>query len=356
MEMTERDAIELVERTPLEELHRLDTDVVYQHVDYLARELPGPLDLYRRWEHQQWSATDLELETDRQQWAGLAPQLQDQLRTIMSGFFYGEQAVTDTLAPLLIGAPDEESRLFLATQVVDEARHAYFFARYFREVLGSEGTVAEMAERASRESASDAYWTIFHPITGELAASTDAVRRCPGDYAGWVRAVTVYHIMVESLLALTGQRLVLKVLRQTGLLPGFRSGFTAVTRDESRHVSYGIWALAQAVAAGHEAEITSVVDRTLQPCILIYANPQMRAVDARDLPPDSRRDPRDNWRFAIDSLVRRLRAAGVDQDYLADIERRGWTYVEEAVELYERIHGVEHPVRAWERGEVAANG
>src|SRR5204862_7701828 len=91
--------------------------------------------------------------------------------------------------------------------------------------------------------------------------------RGPGDWGGWVRAVTLYRLMIEGMLALPGQRRLLRLLRASGLLPGFRAGFTAVTRDESRHVSYAISALREAVQAGREGDIRDVVDRTLPYCV-----------------------------------------------------------------------------------------
>src|SRR5947209_14799103 len=60
--MKEADAVELVEKTSLAGLADLTTDVVYTHVDFLGRELPGPIDLYQRWERQQWSATEIDLD------------------------------------------------------------------------------------------------------------------------------------------------------------------------------------------------------------------------------------------------------------------------------------------------------
>src|SRR5919106_3684911 len=109
---TTAETVRKVEETRLDGLKDLDIEEVYTHIDVLLRERPGPLDLYRRWEQQQWSATDLDFSTDRDHWNGLfSPFLQESLQTIFSGFFVGEYAVTDTLSPLLIGAPDEESRL-----------------------------------------------------------------------------------------------------------------------------------------------------------------------------------------------------------------------------------------------------
>jgi ribonucleoside-diphosphate reductase beta chain len=348
----EQQAVQAVERASLAELGDLDTDaVVYRQVDFLLRELPGPLDLYRRWEQQQWAATELDFGADRAQWSQLHPAIQETLHGTFAAFYIGEQAVTDTLSPLLLGARDEESRLFLATQVVDEARHAYFFARFFQEVLAYTGSLRQIADRASEWVGSPAYRFVFDPGDGELKRTTDAVRLAPQDEAAWVRAITCYHVMVEGLLALTGQRFVLRLLRAVDLLPAFRSGFTAVTRDESRHVSYGIWALRRAVREGHEPAVREETDRCLDACLDIYANPEERLEDPRQLPREAVNDPRDNWRFAVESVTKRLRTAGVAQDYLDDVDRRGWARIRSNVERYEQLHG-EHPVRVWERGEL----
>src|SRR5205823_2611401 len=155
--MREDDAVELVESTPLEGLGQLSADVVYRHIDFLGRELPGPIDLYQRWERQQWSASALDFSVDRRQWLTLPAEVHQQLEGTFRGFYFGEQAVTNTLAPLVIGAPTDEDRLFLATQLVDEARHAFFFARFFHDVLGE--TEAFPAEPATDQPADgpDAY-------------------------------------------------------------------------------------------------------------------------------------------------------------------------------------------------------
>lgn len=351
--MREADAVELVERAELKQLEDVSAEVVYRHVDYLGRALPGPIDLYQRWERQQWSATALDFGPDGQQWSAIHPDVRERLEMTFSGFFFGEQAVTDTLSPLVLGAPDEDQRLFLATQVVDEARHSYFFSRFYNEVLGVPGGLKEAVARVVPADNDSAYSRIFNPERGELAMSTDAVRLQPRDYSLWVQALTVYHLMVEGQLALTGQRSTLRLLRDLDLLPAFRAGFTAVTRDESRHVSFGVWALREAVRAGHEGDIRTVVDRMLEPCMQIYANPAVRMPDPRPLPPAGRQDPEENWAFSIDSVTKRLRTAEVSPDYVADVDRRAWEHVWANVAEYERRHG-EHPVRIWRRGEVEA--
>src|SRR5262245_4695026 len=59
-----------------------------------------------------------------------------------SMFFYGEDSVADNLSPYIDAAPKEEQKYFLATQQVDEARHAVFFSRFFNEVIGAGSDIA----------------------------------------------------------------------------------------------------------------------------------------------------------------------------------------------------------------------
>src|ERR671921_344456 len=51
-------------------------------------------------------------------------------------FFHGEDSVADNLSPYIDAVPLEEQKYFLATQQVDEARHAVFFHRFMHEVVG----------------------------------------------------------------------------------------------------------------------------------------------------------------------------------------------------------------------------
>jgi ribonucleoside-diphosphate reductase beta chain len=354
MPMQEAEAVEIVEKSSLEALGGLNPDLVYAHVDYLGRELPGPVDLYQRWERQQWSATEIDFSVDRAQWNGLPERIREQLVGTFVAFFYGEQAVTDTLSPMVHAAPDEDNRLFLSTQLVDEARHSYFFARFFNEVGGIAGNLGDTLRQAVEERPGGSYGRIFDPDDGELVTVTEAVRLEPGDYGLWVRSIAIYHLMIEAVLALPGQRRVLRLLRGSDLLPGFRAGFTAVTRDESRHVSYGVWALREAVRAGREDDIRAMVDRCLPNCVGVGNNPEFKLPRAQDVPPTMRLDPREQWSFVVDSLTKRLRTAAVHLDYIADVERRSWELIRKGVARYEQIHGEEHPCRAWERGEVTA--
>ena len=99
-------------------------------------------DLYRRWEEGNWKATELDFTQDKQGWESLSEIQRKSAMWVYSMFFYGEDAVADGLSPYIEAAPTEEQKYFLATQQVDEARHAVFFYRFFKEVIGVEGDIA----------------------------------------------------------------------------------------------------------------------------------------------------------------------------------------------------------------------
>src|SRR5688500_11367293 len=87
---------------------------------------------------------EIDFSTDREQWRTEFSDLERRAALWnYSMFFHGEDAVADDLSPFIDAAPREEQKYFLATQQVDEARHAIFFARFMHEVSErGDGTVA----------------------------------------------------------------------------------------------------------------------------------------------------------------------------------------------------------------------
>src|SRR5918992_4771096 len=140
------DVVKRVDKASLGELRNVDIDDVYVQMDWLLQSRPTPLDLYNRWERQNWKTQDLDFSEDRAQWesmTGFLEGFRTELQRSFTLFFVGEQAVTDTLSPLVHAAPDEGSRIFLSTQLVDEARHSVFFSRFFNEVVGLPGGLSQ---------------------------------------------------------------------------------------------------------------------------------------------------------------------------------------------------------------------
>ena len=57
---------------------------------------------------------------------------------------------------------------------------------------------------------------------------SDRIRREPTHMAQLIEGVTLYHVVIEGMMALAGQRSMLETYRQTNTFPAFRGGFTAV--------------------------------------------------------------------------------------------------------------------------------
>ncbi|HVF54342.1 MAG TPA: ribonucleotide-diphosphate reductase subunit beta [Actinomycetota bacterium] len=340
-----------VEDAELNELRGVDIDDVYLQMDWLLSARPTPMDLYHRWERQNWATQDLDFSEDAVQWkqmTGFFEGVRTELQRSFTLFFVGEQAVTDTLSPLVHAAPDEGSRIFLATQLVDEARHAVFFSRFFDEVIGISGGLSEAVGMLKSRVVGE-FKTIFDT---DLVQATEAVRKDPNDYGAWIEGITVYHLIVEGMLALTGQKFILGIIRELGILPGFYTGFTAVARDESRHVNFGVRAIMEAGIRDPASlrRVEAVIMRLLEPACKIVASPDRKiAVSIDESPPNLRINPYEVKSFSLHSLTKRLRVAGISSDFCDEVTRLGNSYYDDAWAEYEDIHGEEHPRRFFDR-------
>ncbi len=350
MEQTQvREIVRRVEGAPLRDLLRVSMDEVQVQMDSYLDPALDALALYRRWERQQWAVADLDLSEDARHWGRLEEDQRDAVRRTMILFFIGEQAVTDTLSPILHAAPHEDERIFLATQIADEARHAVFFQRYFDEVLGIGGGLHAALERVGPE-ATAGFRRIFDL---HLVTATERVRTAPADRSAWVEAVVTYHLIIEGYLALTGQRNLLRFFRAAGLLPGFTTGFTAVARDESRHIGFGVLALRRRLAEDPEQArvIARHVLELAEATVHTVVNPEqrLRAPDPAQLSEALRQSPLEARDFSIGSLAKRLRSIGLSETVVDQIQDRYRGLYDQLWARYEEIHGVEHPVRWYQR-------
>ncbi len=234
-----------LESASLAQLQQTPIDNVLNIIDEGLVHLPTYRELYYRWERQQWKAQDIDFSPDRKQWEMMGQEEQRMRLFGLSAFFQGEACVTDTLAPYVTAMPDEEMRFFLTTQLVDEARHTVFFARFFSEALGIDSGRLEETLAIIRENVNA---HLRYILIDSLTEVSERIRREPQKLLHLIEGITLYHVIVEGTMALAGQRNILELYRQIGLFPAFRSGFTAVARDESRHVIFGVKFLPSALA------------------------------------------------------------------------------------------------------------
>src|SRR5690242_17803074 len=202
-------------------------------------------DLYHRWEQGNWSAYDIDFSEDKEGWDSLSDIQRRSAMWIYSMFFYGEDRVADTLAPYVTAAPTEEQSYFLATQQVDEVRHSVFFHRFFKEVIGVDGGSLKQTLASTLPQLNWGYHGVFDRLD-RMAEELTRDRSLPK----YAQAITLYHLIVEGSLAQPGQHFIEDFFASEETMPGFSSGIANVSRDEQRHIGFGVKVLSELLGEG----------------------------------------------------------------------------------------------------------
>jgi ribonucleoside-diphosphate reductase beta chain len=264
--------------------------------------------LYELWERQHWLTQELDFTEDREDWSGFPEEERFQRMYGLSAFFIGEQKVTEELGPMMRAAPTQDMQVFLATQIADEARHVRFFDRFYAEVgvLQSDSLATRLKETARHLN--PAFNVLFDEMLGSRVRTLAAD---PTNIKALIEAVTLYHMVIEGMLALTGQHYIIDFNEREGTLPGFVRGFNFVARDEHRHVAFGARFLRDAVAENPDhkatiqrtlAEALEVADAVLTPP---WAEGQEDDYEFFGVSIDETRG------FAAQALTRRLKVIGL---------------------------------------------
>jgi ribonucleoside-diphosphate reductase beta chain len=248
-------------RTEREDFQATSDPAVLESADRGEVKLLTYTELYQLWERQQWRTQDLDFTQDRLDWEGFPDEEKFQRMYGLSSFFIGEQKVAEELGPMMRAAPTEEMRIFLCTQIADEARHVAFFNRFYEEVgvLEADTLPGRLEETSAHLNPK------FHELFDELLKTrVDKLARDPSDLETLVEAITLYHMVIEGMLALTGQHFIISYNEENGTLPGFVEGFNNVARDEHRHVAFGARFLREMARA--DTGYAEAIQRTLVEC------------------------------------------------------------------------------------------
>jgi ribonucleoside-diphosphate reductase beta chain len=296
-------------------------------------------DLYRRWERQQWSVADVNPARDAEKWRSLSPFIRSQMLGALAELEVGEVCVTHTLGALVEHPPTEDDRIYLCTQLADEARHVRFFQTYLEDACG----IALDGEEGSELEAGADYAHVFAP---ELTRVTSAIRESGGDADTWYRALVYYHLITEGVLAATALRTT-RILAKRLQLPALDEGLTNVTRDESRHVSFGLRAAADGVARGFERTVTDAHFEAIDMAAWVLIGPAQHnpapairvALLGRATQLQGQVD------IAEERLLKQLRLIGLPA--LADRALQAWRAgIDKALDAYEERWNTAHPIRA----------
>jgi hypothetical protein len=174
--------------------------------------------------------------------AALPARDQEQLNAEMaswtlSQFLHGEQGALLAAAQLVSSVPDLDSKLYGATQVVDEARHVDVYNRYLHEKIG-----------------------FSYPVNPHLKTLLDLILTD----SRWDMKFLGMQIMVEG-LALAAFAL----MRQNSYEPLLRDLTRYVMGDEARHVAFGVLSLRDHYAQRSEAERREREDFVYEAAVLM---------------------------------------------------------------------------------------
>ncbi len=295
-------------RTSREDYKATSDPALQEAADRGQAKLLSYRELYMLWERQQWQTQELDFSQDRRDWHEKFDEEERFQRMYgLSSFFIGEQKVAEELGPIMRAAPTEEQRIFLCTQIADEARHVRFFERFYQEVgVYDDSELSALLDQTS-EHLNENFGVLFDEM---LHSRVDRLAQEPEDIEALVEGVTLYHMVIEGMLALTGQHFIMEYNTEQNVLPGFVEGFQNVARDEHRHVAFGTAFLHE--KATEDERYKTAIQRTLQESLPV--------ADKVLSPPWAQDD--DDWEmfgytlaetreFAGTALTRRLKFIGL---------------------------------------------
>ena len=264
--------------------------------------------LYALWERQNWRAHELDFSADREYWLVTPAEAQRHTAFSIGSFYVGEERVTADLAPFLLAAPSGEVEAFLATQLVDEMRHAVFFDRWASEVMGLESGSFRERLHEIEDRMLGPWHFLFDDSLREIA---NRIKDRPDDLELFVEGIVTYHMVTEGVLAMPGQRIMIEYTAEHDLYPGFNEGFRLVEQDEHRHIAFGVRFLKE--VCDERPEMKEVIVRRLEELL-----PKAAEVFC---PPEAD-DPSDFFSyghhssqiygFAYQALKRRMAAIGIE--------------------------------------------
>ncbi len=179
-----------------------------------------------------WDPQAIDLSRDVSDWCNFDEVEKDFLLRTVALFQAGEEGVTTDLLPLIMAIAREgriEEEIFLTSFLWEEAKHVEFFRRWLDQV-------AVAREDLSR------YLTpsYTHLFTVELPNALNALREDQSVEAQ-LRASVTYNMIIEGVLAETGYHGFRLSLEANRKMPGLLEGVRLISRDESRHIRYGVF-------------------------------------------------------------------------------------------------------------------
>jgi ribonucleoside-diphosphate reductase beta chain len=260
---------------------------------------PGYRSLYYRWERQQWEAGIIDFEQDARDWTHrLFPEQRKAVLWLLSASTAGERQLARTLVSFVDAAPTEEQGVFLTTQLADAGRQTVLYER-FGDAIGVEVFSLDVAWGPDGEIESGkSLLRLISDISETLRMDRDATNHL-------AKGIAAQHLLLQGVTALTARTTLLTWLQKQAACPGLVHGLMATTRDELRHVQFGLRFLDE---YARSTEGRSALDAILEQA----APPALSILSSGDQDLDALEVPAQDLRAAgIRALSRRLDPLGI---------------------------------------------
>jgi len=181
-----------------------------------------------------WDPQTLDFTRDATDWASFNDTERDFLLRTLTLFQAGEEGVTTDLLPLIMAVADEgriEEEIYLTSFLWEEAKHVEFFRRWLDEIA--------LAPDDLERYLTPSYRKLF---LEELPTSLRALK-IDRSAEAQIRASVTYNMVIEGVLAETGYHGFRQALEANQKLSGLLDGIRLISRDESRHIRYGVFLL-----------------------------------------------------------------------------------------------------------------
>jgi ribonucleoside-diphosphate reductase beta chain len=226
-----------------------------QKFHFTREMMRGPI--YRKYEkaiNAIWNPRELDYSRDVEDWATLAPARREALLGLTVRFFAGEQAVAENLIPMVEAAwalNRFDWLMYLSTFVMEECKHAEFFAQWHEQVPGilePEELAPYFLERAKTVDPTGRFElkeVVHEGIPRYARELLEAVHDNDREQIerAFLRLLTLYNAHVEGVLTMPSYEIVVDACIAWNVLPALQYGYRRILSDEGRHITFGTTAV-----------------------------------------------------------------------------------------------------------------
>jgi ribonucleoside-diphosphate reductase beta chain len=268
-------------------------------VSELSGDRPGYRSLYYRWERQQWEAGAIDFEQDSSDWKRrLFPEQRKAVLWLMAAATAGERQLSRTLVAFVDAITTEEQGVFLTSQLADAGRHAVLYER-FGEAVNEDVFSLDIAWGPNGEIESG------KALLRQISEISETLRMDRDARTDLIRGVTAQHLLLQGVTGLIARTTLLEWLQKKAVSPGLVHGLMAATRDEIRHVHFGLRFLEEKASKGEgRVALESVLETSASPALAVLDSAG-NDLGAIDLPAQTLRSSGE------DALSQRLSAIGI---------------------------------------------